>query len=166
MPLPLETKRLLIRPFEPEDAAAAHLWLGDPEVMARIPSGASGDVAHTASRLQVNIDHQRAQRFSLWAVAEKRSGKLIGDCGLFLVEGKGPEVEIIYRFARKYQRQGYAAEAAREVLRYGREELRLPKIIAITHPDHHASRRVMEKCGMIFVRRDILYGIEMVVYEF
>ncbi|WP_257236712.1 GNAT family N-acetyltransferase [Nostoc sp. 'Peltigera malacea cyanobiont' DB3992] len=41
-----------------------------------------------------------------------------------------------------------ACEAAKASLRYGFEEVKLDRIVAITAPEHTASRRVMEKCGL------------------
>ena len=55
--LPLETERLVIRPFEPEnDAAQLHELWGDAEAMQFIPSGATASVDETCERL----DHKRS----------------------------------------------------------------------------------------------------------
>lgn len=46
------------------------------------------------------MEHQHKNGFSLWALIGKDTGRLIGDCGLILVEGRGPEIELSYDIAR------------------------------------------------------------------
>jgi len=90
----LVTGRLYIRPFKPDDDVELHKMFGDPKVMERIPSGPSRSLAETRRRLAKIIEHQTKHGFSLWALIRKEDGRLIGDCGLILVEGKGPEVGL------------------------------------------------------------------------
>jgi PPOX class probable F420-dependent enzyme len=73
-------------------------------------------------------------------------------------------VELAYRFGRASWGRGYATEAAGACLRYGFERLGLERIIAITAPDHLASRRVMEKNGLTLVGMASFYGRELVQY--
>ena len=161
---PIETERLLIRPFEPSDAEAMFETWGDPEAMRWIPSGAHPDVEASRQRIGRFTVHQRAHGFSLWTVVEKASGRVVGDCGLLLVEWKGPEVELAYRFGRAAWGKGFATEAAGACLRYGFDVAGLDTIIAVTHPDHVASRRVMEKNGMRLVGMVHYYGLDLVKY--
>ncbi len=161
---PIETERLLIRPFRPSDAEAIFETWGDPEAMRWIPSGAHPDVETSRQRIGRFIEHQERHGFSLWPVIEKATGRILGDCGLILVEWKGPDVELAYRFGRAAWSKGYATEAAAASLRYGFDVAGLDQIIAVTHPDHVASRRVMEKNGMQFAGTARLYGMELVRY--
>ncbi|MBU7003987.1 MAG: GNAT family N-acetyltransferase [Theionarchaea archaeon] len=159
------TDRLLIRPLTTWDAEELHEILGDPVVMARIPSGASGSLDETKKRLTKIIESYELHGYGLWAVLRRDNGRLIGECGIIPVEGKGPEVEIAYQFSRSSWGRGYATESAKECLRYGLDELGMDRIIGITYPDHGASRRVMEKAGMSYVGTGFYYRHEMVVYE-
>ena len=127
--------------------------------------GASPNVERTRESVERYIAHHRDHGFSLWAVDELETGEYVGCCGLSLVEGKGPEVEVAYRFARDRWDRGYATEATRACLEYGLGELGLQRIVAMTTPDHAASRRVMEKCGMRFVGPARFYGLDLVLYE-
>lgn len=165
MNFPLKTKRLYIRPFGSEDVEGLHKIFGDPEVMKHIPSGPSSSLQVTQQRLAKIIKHQEEHGFSLWALIEKETGILIGDCGLILVEGRGPEIELSYDIARAYWGKGYATEAARECLRFGLENLKLDRIIAITYPDHFASRRIMEKIGMTYEGFVHYYDRDLVQYS-
>jgi RimJ/RimL family protein N-acetyltransferase len=161
---PLETKRLYIRPFRAEDVEALHRVFGDARVMDRIPGGPSSTLRETQRRLAKIMAHQETHGFSLWALIEKESGSLVGDCGLILVEGRGPEIEVSYDVAYAFWGRGFATEAARECLRFGFENLKLPRIIALTYADHTASRRVMEKIGMTYEKPAHYYDRDLVQY--
>lgn len=164
MSLPLETERLLIRPIRPDDAADLHAVYSDPAVMRCIPSGTADTLEATHRRIGLLIEHQDVHGFSLWAVVEKASGRVVGDCGLLLVEGRGPEVEVAYRLGRAAWGRGYATEAARASVGFGLDVLGLQRVIAVTVPDHLASRRVMEKIGMVFQGTACFYGRDVVLY--
>ncbi len=165
MPLPIETERLLLRSFRLADAPALHeRVLGDSEVMRFIPRGAAPTVERTRAAIEGYIAHERAHGYSLWAVELRESGKLIGDCGLYLVEGTGPEVEVAYHLGRPWWGHGYATEAARAALDFGFREAGLGEIVALCFPEHGASRRVMEKAGMRYAGTARHYDLDLVKY--
>jgi len=83
-----------------------------------------------------------------WALTEKRSGKLVGFCGIGpeLVGGV-EEINLGYRLARRYWNQGFATEAVKGVLRYAFDQKQCESVVVIIEPDHAASVRVTEKAG-------------------
>ena len=62
------------------------------------------------------------------------------------------QAELGYRLARRYWRQGFGSEGARELVRYGFEELRLDRIFAETMAVNAASRATMASVGLSYVR--------------
>jgi RimJ/RimL family protein N-acetyltransferase len=165
VPLPIETPRLVIRSFTLRDAPALHERVfGDDEAMRFIPRGASPSVERTRASIERFMRHEREHGFGLWAVELKETGELIGDCGLFLVQGLGPEVEVAYHLGKTWWGQGYATEAASACLGFGLRECGLNEIIAICFPEHVASRRVMEKAGMQYVGPARYYDLDLVKY--
>ncbi|KKP05073.1 hypothetical protein THAR02_02860 [Trichoderma harzianum] len=60
--------------------------------------------------------------------------------------------EIGYRISPRFWRKGYAKEMARELLRYGFEELGLVEVVGQTMAVNEASRATMKACGMQHVR--------------
>jgi len=143
----IATERLDIRPLRSADLGSILDLYSDPDAM-RWAGGSTTDVDESEQRLQRLIDHQEAHGFSLWAVTERESGTVIGDCGLIHYAFKGPEVELGYRLKVPFWGKGYATEAARAVLAYGFEEVGLVRIVAVAHPENVASQRVLEKIGM------------------
>jgi RimJ/RimL family protein N-acetyltransferase len=119
---------------------------GDPEVMrfsgagARTPEG-------TLERVRGLIEHQDRHGFSKWGVVERASGRLIGDCGIQLLEG-GPDVELGFHLRTSAWGRGYATEAAGACLDAAFTDLGLERVIAIVAPGNAASVRVLHKIGM------------------
>lgn len=60
----IETERLILRPFEAFDAAAAFGWFGDPVVMRFTPTGPDKSIEGTEARLTLFMEHQKAHGFS------------------------------------------------------------------------------------------------------
>jgi ribosomal-protein-alanine N-acetyltransferase len=166
MPLPLRTKRLLVRPFRETDANELHDALGSPEVMKWTPSPPSKDVAETAQRLARTIAFTARQPpgLGLWALELRESGVLLGQVGLFPVEGKGPEVEVAYELAPRAWGHGYATEAARALIAYGFGELGLTRIVALILSDNERSRNVATKCAMTLEGPGRFYGLDLLVF--
>ena len=149
IPLPIETERLLVRPFAPEpDARAMAEIYCDPEVMRFIPGGALADEKAVRSLLERYADAQDRQGFSSWAVVERRTGRLIGDVGLGIFKPTG-DIELGYTLARDYWGLGYASEAAKACLAAALAHLDVSRIVAVVDLENEASLRVPERIGMI-----------------
>jgi ribosomal-protein-alanine N-acetyltransferase len=73
--------------------------------------------------------------------------------------------EVVYHLAKSYWGQGLATEIARASLRYGFEENKFERIVAIAKPDNTASIHVMEKIGMSYERRASYYTYDVVQYS-
>jgi ribosomal-protein-alanine N-acetyltransferase len=162
--LRLETERLILRPFEPGDAEELFAVHSEPSTFEFIGSGPPQSPDDTRARIARATAHFEEHGFAMSAVVERASGRVIGDCGLQLLEG-GPEVELGYRLGSAYRGRGFATEAGRAWLAYGLETLGLERIVAVAWPENVASWRVMEKCGMRRVGPGEHYGHETIVYE-
>lgn len=96
------------------------------------------------------LAQQHAQprlKFQL-AVTLKRTGALIGNCGVRLQAPGAQEADIGYELNPEQWGQGYASEAARAMVAFGFTELGVHRIWAHCIADNAASARVLEKLGM------------------
>ena len=75
------------------------------------------------------------------------------------------ETEVGFLLDRPFWGKGYATEAALASLRFGFEHCELDHTIALVHPENHASRRVIEKCGLEVVDSLMLWGIELMRFQ-
>ena len=161
----MKTERLELRPFTLGDAPTIHPVYSDPEVMEHVGNGPVEDLGATEAMLREYIAHQDANGFSFWAVIERDSGAVIGDAGLFLLDGRGPEVELGYTLARESWGRGYATEAARALLAAGFDDFGLDEVVAVADPANTASTRVLEKIGMRRVGMRQAYGRPHALYR-
>jgi len=159
----LETPRLILRTWTLEDVPAAGLFYGDPEVMRFLGGKALATPEEVREKVAKRIAHQQKHGFSLWAVIEKATGRLIGACGLTHLED-GPEVEVGYHFARDVWGQGFATEAASACMRLGFERLGLARIVGVVDPANLTSKRVLEKIGLVFERPGHHYNHDVLRY--
>ena len=153
----IETERVLLRPFSPDDLDAFALICADPEVMRYIGDGQPLSQAQTQTRLAAIIEHRNRHGFGVWAAVDRKIGDLMGYCGLQFLDNT-PEVEIGYRLARRFWGMGLASEAARASLEFGFGQLELDRIAAVVQPGNLASRRVVEKIGLKFVKEARFYN--------
>jgi [ribosomal protein S5]-alanine N-acetyltransferase len=148
IPLPIETERLLLRPFAPDSDAAAMVDIYcDPEVMRFVPGGALPSEEAVRAMLETYARAQSEHGFSSWAVVERRSGRIVGDAGFGVFEATG-DVELGYTLARDSWGHGYATEAAGACLRAALIHLDAARIIAVVDAENEASLRVPERIGM------------------
>src|SRR5918999_744922 len=153
---PIETERLLLRPFEPADAGEI-----DPiyrECWPYFPAPLSSSLAQTQGIVERSVAMQAEHGFSFWLVRERATGAAVGDCGLIPLELRGPEIELGYRLGRRWWGRGFATEAAGAALRAGLDVLGLDRILAVTHPQNAGSRPVMRKLGMTYQGMGTYYG--------
>lgn len=145
--LPLETERLLVRPFEPKRDAEPlfELW-GDEEAM-RFVRPASASAEEVRERLEQILEWNRSG-WGLWALDEREGARLAGTVGLFPLAREGPEIELAYHVVPSRWGRGYATEAGAALLEAAWRETDLDHVVAIEFPENRASIRVMEKLGM------------------
>jgi RimJ/RimL family protein N-acetyltransferase len=97
------------------------------------------------------IDSYRRFGFGLYLTSLRDSGLPIGICGL-VKRDTLEDVDVGFAFLPRYWSNGYAAESAAAVLDYGKQQLQLRRIVAITASDNHGSIAVLEKVGLRFER--------------
>jgi [ribosomal protein S5]-alanine N-acetyltransferase len=164
MTFPIETERLMIRSFALDDAEAMFKLASDPEVFRFFPQWLAKSVDDSRNWVKWMMGMEREFGYSFWAVVEKASGEVIGDCGLAPLEGEGPEVELGCDLRRDKWNRGYGYEAGKACLEYGFGELKLERIVAVTHPDNAPARKVVEKLGFMLEGTGHHYGGEWLEY--
>ena len=151
----LETERLLLRRFTEDDVENLVELDGDPEVMHFITGGRATPREEVQDEiLPAFLDHyERYAGCGFWAAIEKSTGRFLGWFHFRPAEGAPPgEVELGYRLRRSAWGGGYATEGSRALIDKGFAELGVERVVAFTMVVNVASRRVLEKAGLRFVR--------------
>jgi RimJ/RimL family protein N-acetyltransferase len=153
----------VLRPFTLEDVDAHGRIFSDRLVTRFLPRGPyPADKAHDIALRTVSyfIEHWEQYDFGVWAVLDKASGTLIGQCGLNTLE-ESSEVEVLYLFDRSYWGHGLATEAAQLAVNVGFDHVGLQRIVGLTHPDNIASQRVLQNVGLRYQKRARFFGIDV-----
>jgi [ribosomal protein S5]-alanine N-acetyltransferase len=164
MKIVLETPRLILREFTPEDADALALVISDPETMRYYTEAFNR--AGVGEWIARNLRRYEADGHGLWAMDLKSSGAMVGDCGITLqdVDGK-PLPEIGYHLHRDMWGQGLATEAARACLDYGFTRLKADLLISLIRPENVPSCKVAERNGMKIWKETTRQGLVHYVYR-
>lgn len=135
----LETERILIRDFKPEDAADLQEILGDSETMAHC------EPPYSFEKTQNFLAEFCIGKKGAVAAVHKESNKVIGYILFHAVEEE--VYETGWFFNKQYWGQGYACEACSQMIAYAFEELQAHKIFAES-TDPVKSVPLMQKLGM------------------
>lgn len=160
--LELLTERLRLRPLRDEDLDRLYELYSDPRVEPWIGHHSREDVA---VELSFHVAHWNRCGWGFWAVEQLESGRIIGDCGLQPFARVGPDVELGYELDPLAWGKGLGTEAARAALRYGLEELRIERIVAVTKHSNARSQRVLEKSGLELAGEREAYGEQLLLFE-
>ena len=159
----LETERLLLRWFRPDDFAGYVEIATDPEVMKFIGGQQTEFEAWRA--MASHIGHWYFRGYGVFAVEEKSSGKMVGRIGFMNPPG-WPGFELGWTLARSSWGKGYATEGARRALAYAFTEMNRDHVLSCIAPDNLSSIKVAERLGetvegetQLLGKRVYLYGI-------
>lgn len=148
----MQTERLIIRRFKPEDGADLYDYLSREEVVRFEPYGVfSQKEANQAAA-------GRSKNEAFWAVCLKDSGKLIGN--LYFAKGEFDTWELGYVFHSDFWGKGYACEAAKALIDDAFREQKAHRIVAMCNPKNERSWRLLERLGMRregFLRQNVWF---------
>ncbi len=144
----IETDRLILRDWKPEDLPLFTAMNKDKHVMRYFPSTLTDEQTESFyTRIQSEFERNG---WGLYAVELKLTGEFIGYVGLHEIGFDAdftPGVEIGWRLAAAYHNKGLATEAAKEVLKLARTK-GLSSLYSFTTKENLPSERVMQKIGM------------------
>lgn len=152
--LKIETPRLLLREFSPEDLDQVDEYASDPEVVKHVvwgPNSREETLAFLGRTKDAGKVDPRVD-FDL-AVVLKNGERLIGGGGISISSFESRRANIGYVFNRRFWGQGFATEAAEALLGFGFDSLKMHRIVATCDAENRGSARVLEKTGMRYEGR-------------
>jgi RimJ/RimL family protein N-acetyltransferase len=142
-----ETQRLQGRKLTPDDLWAMLEVYGDADAMRWVGDGSPLTKDGAIQWIEVTRNNYQKRGYGMFALVEKSTGEVIGFCGIVHPGGQ-QEAEVKYAFLRSRWGQGFATEAVRELINYGKQQHSLTYIIATVAPENLASQNVLTKVGM------------------
>jgi RimJ/RimL family protein N-acetyltransferase len=146
----VETPRLLVRELTIDDAEFIFRLVNEPSFLKNIGDKGVRDL-EDARRFILNgpwASH-RERGYGQFLVELKEGGDPIGVCGLLFRESLNVS-DVGGAFLPQFWGRGFAHEAARAVIEYGRSTLGIESIVALTRADNLPSIKVLEKLGMSY----------------
>jgi len=160
----LTTDRLAFYAFTPADLPVLSALHSDPEVMRYLsPCGQPWPAEVLKTKLDRFVAEHAELGHSKWKVYRKDDGALIGRAGFSVFAPTG-ELELGFVLKREWWGHGYATESARALIDWlFIERPRIKRVIAFAQVQNLASKRVLEKIGMISTGTRLMEGID---YDF
>lgn len=140
------TERLVLRPIGMGDLETTHAYAGDPENTRYMMFLPNDNIEQTAAWLRESERMWQSPAPHHLEFAILLEGEHIGSVTLYPEDGVSAELGWILR--RDHWGHGYALEAARAAIDYGRRELGMTRFFAQCDSENAASYRLMERLGM------------------
>lgn len=160
----IETERLRLRMYTTADADEQFRITRDEEFRRYFPpqlfKPTRDNVLVAIGRA---LEHWNQLGFGYWVMELKGEARMVGYCGLRRLP-KTDEVELLYGVENAHWGRGLTTEAARASLRFGFEEMKFGRIMAVTDAENLGSRRVMEKCGLRYEKDAVYFELPLVYY--
>jgi ribosomal-protein-alanine N-acetyltransferase len=146
----LTTDRLLLRAFKLSDAIEVQKLSGNYNVSKttlNIPYPYKSGMAETW--IGTHLENWNNRTVLTYAIISIQTNQLLGAIGLVKIDGL--QGELGYWLGEPYWDKGYGTEAAKAIIQFSFEKLRLRLITAEHLISNPASGKVMQKAGMYHV---------------
>ena len=148
----LETERVILRQFTTADAKFIVELVNSPGWIKFIGDRNIKTEEQATGYLQNGpLKSYKLNGFGLY-LAELKNGNIpIGMCGIIKRDHlEGPDIG--FAFLPEFTGKGFAFEVADATMKYAKDELKLPVVLAITVPANKTSIKLLEKIGMRFIK--------------
>jgi RimJ/RimL family protein N-acetyltransferase len=159
----LQSERVFLRKFRPDEANLFFDLDSDPEVMRFITKGVATPLALIENEIMPRVlgyyAHHPPQ--GAWAAHLLATGEFFGWFHLRPDKIEPEEMELGYRLKRKVWGRGLATEVSQALLQAAFQQWQYPKVSARTLVGNHASQRVMQKVGLKF-EKEFIYPVSII----
>jgi ribosomal-protein-alanine N-acetyltransferase len=164
-----ETTNLILRELVTSDDKGMFELDSNPEVLRYLYTEPQTIIEQSRDVIEFIRKQYQENGIGRWAVIEKQSGNFIGWAGLKLVKQRINNhtnyYDVGYRLIPRYWGNGYATEVSKVSVEYGFDVLKLDLICATASIYNLASRKVLEKTGLIFKEEFLYEGEPEAWYE-
>lgn len=146
--VPIETERLLLRPFTEGDAETLFKCCQNPNIGNNAGWKPHGTIEESREVLHSVFLSQEG----VWAITLKENGQLIGSVGIIAdPRRENPQARMLgYWLDEGHWGKGYMTEAVKSVIDYGFGTLKLSLITANCYPHNKRSQQVLKRHGFVY----------------
>lgn len=146
----MKTARLTLIKIAPVHRDDIYAYASDAETVRHMSWPRHESPEKTAAFIDLTCELYEEECHYDWAVYHRRDRKVIGTIGLHNRNRRENSVEMGYILNKEYWGRGLIPEAARRLLEFGFDDLKVDAVKATCDPQNRASERVMKKLGMTF----------------
>ena len=143
----IKTKRLYFRKWCEDDLQLAMALWGDYRVTKLFDSRGTLSKEEVKLKLLSEIENEVIFRVQYWPFFDQGSDAFIGACGLRHYKKEEGVFEIGFHVCSSHWGNGYATEAAKEVIKYSFNTLNIKGLFAGHNPKNEASEKLLKKLG-------------------
>ncbi len=147
MNLILQTPRLIVREFKPDEQELLLELYRDKEVIRFVSKRTEDDTKRQFA--EAIKQYEEGTGLGRWGIFNPVDGDFIGVCILKPADSDPTRIELGYVLCRKYWGKGLATELSRALVDYGFTGKGLTEICACTDPKNTASQNVLLKAGFV-----------------
>lgn len=149
----LETERLFLKPFSEDDAAFVVETYNSPKFLKFVGDKKIRTEEDAKKYVrEIMLPQFEKMGFGNYVIINKETGEKMGGVGVFAREGLDV-MDIGFSLLPKYHGFGYAFEAATFLINYVHQNFGLKKVSAITMEANAASRNLIEKLGLTYIKQ-------------
>ena len=158
----VETENLVIRKFQKTDFRN-FLSLHQSPIIMKYFDGGAKTLEQSKRRFNEVMEHQKRYGFSYYNIFLKNTDEYIGQGGLYY--NYDMTINLCYALLEQFHNKGYATEAMSAILKNAFEKSNISFVTAMSAPENHASRHLLEKLGFKFVKeRTLMSGMKAMCY--
>lgn len=166
----LETKRLILRPFNNNDYEEMYNnWANDSRVTKYMTWDPHKDINETKTLVNHWVNSYNKNNFYHWIIYLKEENIVIGSFSIVDINQDLEEVEIGYCIGYNWWNQGLVTEACKEILNYLLNEVQVKSVVAKHDSRNPASGKVMQKNNMVYQGEEPFVNkgedITLIVYQ-
>lgn len=160
------TERLLLREIEETDAADMYEYAKLPMIGPNAGWSPHTSISETREVIRLFQSKKKYGQLGVFAIVWRENNKMIGTIELHSYVSNH-KAELGYTVNPKYWGKGIAVEAAKHIISWGFEKLKLKRIECTTFPENRQSRRVCEKLGLTYecLRRKVYLNYDGTVKD-
>ena len=149
----LETSRLYLRPYRMYDAEEMFInWLTDPEASKFWSWEPHKSIEETKAILKIWLERYNDPSYYHWVIVAKENMQAVGYIYLDDINDTNKSASVHYLMSRNYWNRGWMTEACHRVIQFAFDDIGMHLIHSWHHSGNPASGRVLQKCGMRFVK--------------
>lgn len=146
----IKTSRIGFGVWKKEDIELAKSLWGNPDVSHFICAKGVFSEQEIENRLKLEIENYEKYKIQYFPIFDLETSNLIGCCGLRPCEEENV-FEIGFHLKKEYWHQGLAFEAAKQIIQYAFNDLKVKELRAGHHPENKGSKKLLLKLGFEYI---------------